>query len=170
MEIINFILFFKFTKFLFNLTGRFASEACTSSSQCLENAQCIGLLCTCVPDYYFSDQVGQCLQLKNYSVTCLDTRECRTSAYLSCSRRLYESQCLCPSAYYYGNLTGNYECLPHRAIGEICSSSSDCSSTSYCAWTGNDYRCLCQNGTYVDSKPFFICISIIHGFDLLNET
>ena len=65
-------------------SGRFVSEACTDSTQCLENGQCLASVCQCAPDFYYNEGAGLCLTLKTFGLSCVDSRDCNSYAHLVC--------------------------------------------------------------------------------------
>lgn len=127
-------------------SGRFVSETCSSASDCLENAFCnSNSKCECVPDFYYNSEVGQCLKLKSYGFYCEDGRECNNFQHLDCINGI----CSCSSTKVWGNYYGSYDCVRLRQVGQVCQSSSHCVPSSYCTYTGSDYRCQCPTGYYV---------------------
>jgi hypothetical protein len=132
------------------LPGRFVSEPCTLSSDCLENGFCNGATCQCVPDFYYDQSTGQCLTLKTYGTSCIDSTECDYRKGLSCFFKI----CSCPISTVWANYYGTNECVRIRQIGETCQSSGHCIATSYCAYssTSSAYRCLCIDGYFPHGK------------------
>jgi hypothetical protein len=126
-------------------SGRFVSETCSSASDCLENAFCnTNSKCECVPDFYYNSEVGQCLKLKSHGFYCEDGRECNIFQHLDC----INSICSCSSTKVWANYYGSYDCVRFRQVGQVCQSSSHCVPSSYCTYTGSDYRCQCPTGYY----------------------
>ena len=65
--------------------GQFVGQSCTQSSDCLENGYCSSSnVCQCAPDFYYNEEVGQCLALRTFGLNCIDSRECNSFAHLKC--------------------------------------------------------------------------------------
>ncbi len=110
---------------------------CYESSECVDNATCIGKMCTCYPGYWSHPTTGECELESSYGDVCstaIGSKPCNNIVYgINC----FNNTCICNPTYEFWDGTN---CDTRRYYQETCSATIlcatyrglACSTTCYC--------------------------------------
>lgn len=135
----------------------FPGNACTSSTMCIPNANCVTNICTCITgSYYFDSTTGQCTALKSYGTSCTENEQCKTG--LKCIGYI----CQCLTTQYYNSSSGS--CTTYATISASCNSASGlyCNTGAglYCNSTTS--TCVCTTNYYWNGTK---CVQSLNLYD-----
>ena len=123
----------------------FPGNACTSTSSCITNADCVSNICECVTgSYYFDTTTGECVALKSYGTACTEHEQCQTTLYC------VSDICQCTTGEYYTgtfcDISATITEACDNVVGPFCDTSVDlvCDSTTL--------TCLCSSDSYWNSS------------------
>ena len=142
-------------------------DQCTPNAECLRDEESVTsgdspvFTCQCQEEFYKSSEL-HCLQLKNVSLPCTDSRECTHGA--SCEFRAQEGLdvCVCEPGYYQDGescrhlrgagqaCTDNGQCIPNTTCTGVSLNFTQLSSLDPPMWSGINSSCACDPGFYQD--------------------
>lgn len=121
----------------------YPGNACTASSMCIANANCVANLCECINgSYYYDITTGQCVAVKSYGTQCTENEQCKSGLYC------ISSICQCLTTQYYNATTD--ACTTYATINAVCSSSSGlyCNTVAGLYCNGTSGTCVCATNYY----------------------
>ncbi|CAF0931904.1 unnamed protein product [Brachionus calyciflorus] len=122
-------------------------EKCMFTSHCIngQSLSCMGSICSCALNKYWSSDVSLCVDRLTYGQSCSGD-QCKINSNLICSSS-GTCDCIDDTLYYWSDSSNS--CISKKKYSQACTLDSQCLNSQLTICKNNEY-CLCIDTEYFD--------------------